>query len=140
MIYSFFGAGSSVAMMNTFRPTHDSGTLIRALVPPFTTVRTRESKPWTSNFTAFIRCILETQHVYRFGHISYMHTRGFKEVKRMIEVVGEERLGNGKTRVHIEGAPEIIAMIEADKERFTRMCVDNMQRYVAEMTGQMGRP
>lgn len=58
----------------------------------------------------------------------------------MIEVVGEERLGNGKTRVHIEGAPEIIAMIEADKERFTRMCVDNMQRYVAEMTGQMGRP
>jgi hypothetical protein len=140
MIYSFFGAGSSVAMMNTFRPTHDSGTLIRALVPPFTTVRTRESKPWTSNFTAFIRDILETQHVYRFGHISYMHTRGFKEVKRMIEVVGEERLGNGKTRVHIEGGPDIIAMIEADHARFERVCNDVMLRYVTTMVRTLGVP
>lgn len=58
----------------------------------------------------------------------------------MIEIVGEERLGNGKTRVHIEGPEEIIAPIEADKERFERMCNDALHQYVATRTRQMGRP
>lgn len=69
-----------------------------------------------------------------------MHTRGFKEVKRMIEVVGEERLGNGKTRVHIEGGPDIIAMIEADHARFERVCNDVMLRYVTTMVRTLGVP